>query len=225
MVDEIVFQTNLLALNAAVKAARAGKHGRGVAVVAAEVRNLAQRSATGAKEIKTLINESIQCVTDGTGLVNQSGKALEEVVTSVKWVVDIIAKISAASQEQASGLDQINKAIPSMDQTAQQNAALVEETTSAAQSMRDQAKELMRQVELFKVDSGREASFMMRPSTLLRTGSLSNGEAQDPKTKYASRDTPVSPGGSPSRTLHASAGVTAGTGKDRGLSGEDFEEF
>jgi methyl-accepting chemotaxis protein len=111
VIDEIAFQTNLLALNAAVEAARAGEHGRGFAVVAAEVRNLAQRSATAAKEIKDLINESIQRVTDGSELVHQSGKTLEEIVHAVKRVSDIIAEISVASQEQASGIDQVNKAI------------------------------------------------------------------------------------------------------------------
>ncbi|MBS0152035.1 MAG: PAS domain S-box protein [Nitrospira sp.] len=151
IIDEIAFQSNLLALNAAVEAARAGEHGRGFAVVAAEVRSLAQRSATAAKEIKGLINESIRRVDDGSDLVNQSGKTLEEIVTAVKRVTDIIAEISAASQEQASGIDQVNKAIVSMDETTQQNAALVEETTSAAQSMKEQAKELMQQVTVFKV--------------------------------------------------------------------------
>ncbi len=152
VIDEIAFQTNLLALNAAVEAARAGEHGRGFAVVASEVRNLAQRAATAAKEIKDLINESIQRVTDGSELVNQSGKTLEEIVGSVKRVTDIIAEITAASQEQASGIDQVNRAITQMDDTTQQNAALVEETTSAAQSMKEQAVELLRQVEAFKVN-------------------------------------------------------------------------
>ena len=153
VIDEIAFQTNLLALNAAVEAARAGEHGRGFAVVAAEVRNLAQRSATAAKEIKGLINESIQRVSDGSELVNQSGKTLEEIVSSVKRVTDIIAEITAASQEQAQGIDQVNKAIMQMDETTQQNAALVEETTSASQSMKDQAKELMSQMDVFVVNS------------------------------------------------------------------------
>ena len=142
VIDEIAFQTNLLALNAAVEAARAGEHGRGFAVVAAEVRNLAQRSATAAKEIKGLINESIQRVSDGSELVNQSGKTLEEIVSSVKRVTDIIAEITAASQEQAQGIDQVNKAIMQMDELTQQNAALVEEAAAASESLGDQARSL-----------------------------------------------------------------------------------
>lgn len=156
VIDEIAFQTNLLALNAAVEAARAGEHGRGFAVVATEVRNLAQRSAMAAREIKELINESIQRVTDGTELVNQSGKTLEEIVSSVKRVSDIIADISVASQEQASGIDQMNKAIVSVDQTTQQNAALVEEITSASKSMKNQSEELLRRMALFKIELSEE---------------------------------------------------------------------
>ena len=165
VIDEIAFQTNLLALNAAVEAARAGEQGRGFAVVASEVRNLAQRSATAAKEIKALINESVQKVGDGSELVNRSGQTLEEIVNSVKRVTDIISEISAASQEQAAGIDQVNKAVMQMDQGTQQNAALVEEATSASQSMAHQAQDLLQQVEFFKVqvssettDSGKDES-------------------------------------------------------------------
>lgn len=157
VIDEIAFQTNLLALNAAVEAARAGEHGRGFAVVAGEVRNLAQRSATAAKEIKTLINESVQKVTEGSEMVNQSGKTLEEIVESVKRVADIVAEINAASQEQASGIDQTNKAIMQMDDTTQQNAALVEEIATSSENLQQQASELLRLVEFFKTsEDGRE---------------------------------------------------------------------
>jgi len=182
VIDEIAFQTNLLALNAAVEAARAGEHGRGFAVVAAEVRNLAQRSATAAKEIKGLINESVQRVTDGSELVDQSGKTLAEIVGSVKRVTDIIAEITAASQEQASGIDQVNKAIMQMDETTQQNAALVEEATSASQSMKEQAKELMTQVASFKMNgNGQEGP--ARPSTVAHRPTQLVGSVKKPLFK------------------------------------------
>ena len=226
VIDEIAFQTNLLALNAAVEAARAGEHGRGFAVVAAEVRNLAQRSATAAKEIKGLINESIQRVNDGSELVNQSGKTLEEIVSSVKRVTDIIAEISAASQEQASGIDQVNKAILSMDETTQQNAALVEETTSAAQSMKEQAKALMQQVEVFKVnqEDGHQAPARRAPA-----------QAHDkPLAKFTPRPAGGKPGlkkpAASQKAANASddhelAGVAGSNGKNRRASESEFEEF
>jgi methyl-accepting chemotaxis protein len=145
-IDEIAFQTNLLALNAAVEAARAGEQGRGFAVVAAEVRNLAQRSAAAAKEIKSLIHDSGQKVTAGSGLVNESGRVLEEVVTSTKRVADLIADIAAAVQEQSAGIDQVNKAVIQMDQVTQSNAAQAEELTSTAQSLALQAESLQAMV-------------------------------------------------------------------------------
>jgi methyl-accepting chemotaxis protein len=151
VIDGIAFQTNLLALNAAVEAARAGEQGRGFAVVAAEVRKLAQRSADAAKEISTLIKDSVDKVADGTRLVDASGKALEEIVQGVKKVSDIVAEIAAASQEQSSGIEQINKAISQMDEVTQQNASLVEEAASASESMDAQARVLMKQMEFFKI--------------------------------------------------------------------------
>jgi methyl-accepting chemotaxis protein len=142
VIDGIAFQTNILALNAAVEAARAGEQGRGFAVVAAEVRSLAQRSATAAKEIKQLIGDSVEKVSDGSKLVASAGITMDEIVTSVKKVTDIVSEIAAASMEQSAGIDQVNNAITNMDEVVQQNAALVEEAAAAANSLEDKAQEL-----------------------------------------------------------------------------------
>ncbi|WP_394780724.1 methyl-accepting chemotaxis protein [Undibacterium sp.] len=152
VIDGIAFQTNILALNAAVEAARAGEQGRGFAVVASEVRNLAQRSASAAKEIKALINDSVEKVDQGTRLVDQAGITMEEVVASVRRVTDIISEITAASQEQSTGIEQINDAIVQMDQVTQQNAALVEQAAAAAGALQDQASNLSRVVGVFKLN-------------------------------------------------------------------------
>jgi len=154
VIDEIAFQTNLLALNASVEAARAGEQGRGFAVVATEVRNLAGRSATAAKEIKDLIQDSGEKVKIGADLVNDSGETLEEIVGSVKKVGDIISEISAASQEQSAGIDQVNQAVTSMDELTQQNAALAEETSAASASMTDKAREMNEMMNFFTVPGG-----------------------------------------------------------------------
>jgi methyl-accepting chemotaxis protein len=151
VIDAIAFQTNILALNAAVEAARAGEQGRGFAVVAAEVRNLAQRSAAAAKEIKTLIGDSADKVQAGTKLVDAAGQTMEEIVGSVKKVSDLIAEIAAASQEQSSGIGQVNTAVTQMDQVVQQNASLVEEATAATESMKEQAASLLQLVSRFKL--------------------------------------------------------------------------
>ena len=154
VIDGIAFQTNILALNAAVEAARAGEQGRGFAVVAGEVRNLAQRSAAAAKEIKTLIGDSVDKVEGGSRLVAQAGQTMEEIVTSIRRVTDIMAEITAASIEQSSGIEQVNLSITQMDEVTQQNAALVEQAAAAAESLEEQAQNLSASVATFKVDNG-----------------------------------------------------------------------
>lgn len=160
VIDGIAFQTNILALNAAVEAARAGEQGRGFAVVATEVRTLAQRSASAAKEIKTLISDSVDKVNAGTKLVDHAGVTMDEIVKSIRHVTDIVVEISAASEEQTAGIEQINHAIMQMDNVTQQNAALVEQSAAASQSLQSQAEALMRVVSAFKLD-GRDVTTMV----------------------------------------------------------------
>src|SRR5450830_1018429 len=166
VIDGIAFQTNILALNAAVEAARAGEQGRGFAVVASEVRNLAQRSASAAKEIKILIGDSVEKVDSGSRLVDAAGKTMNEIVTSVKHVANIMSEITAAGQEQSTGIEEVNRAITQMDEMTQQNAALVEQAAAAAESMEEQAANLAHAVSAFKLGTQGSQVTINRGSTI-----------------------------------------------------------
>ncbi|MES2739346.1 MAG: methyl-accepting chemotaxis protein [Pseudomonadota bacterium] len=169
VIDSIAFQTNILALNAAVEAARAGEQGRGFAVVASEVRNLAQRSAEAAKEIKTLIGLSVEQVEQGTALVDQAGKTMDNIVGSIRRVSDIVAEITSATVEQSIGVQEVGDAVSQMDQTTQQNAALVEQSAAAAESLKDQALKLVEAVAVFKLSQAAQAATGKAPAAPART--------------------------------------------------------
>ncbi|MDQ6992359.1 MAG: methyl-accepting chemotaxis protein [Mariprofundus sp.] len=190
VIDEIAFQTNLLALNAAVEAARAGEQGRGFAVVASEVRSLAQRSAEAAKEIKTLINASVVSVEDGSKLVDESGDALKEIVDSVRKVGDVIAEIAAASEEQSSGIGQINKAIAQLDGGTQQNTAMVEETAAASQMLSDRSQVLQQLVSVF--DTGK-ATHLTKPTKAVSKASLPAKKKVKASSSFAAKKASAAP--------------------------------
>ena len=170
VIDGIAFQTNILALNAAVEAARAGEQGRGFAVVAGEVRNLAHRAGSAAKEIKVLIDDSVNKVATGSGLVNSAGAAMDDIVTRVKGVTDVMAEISAASREQSTGIDQVNQAIAQMDEVTQQNAALVEQASAASQAMQEQSARLAQLVGTFTLARGAAAANTPAPAPAATRG-------------------------------------------------------
>ncbi len=226
VIDEIAFQTNLLALNAAVEAARAGEQGRGFAVVAGEVRKLAQRSADAAKEIKTLITDSVAKVEDGGQLVDRAGQTLREIMTSVKKVSDIVAEMAAAAREQASGIEQVNKAILQMDQVTQQNAALVEETASASQSMGAQARELQGLMAFFTLDHRESAPRVASASHRSESRASSTGSHLSAVKPATIKPAIVKPSATKPTTAKPAARPVPGEKKPTAHSAsEEWEEF
>jgi len=215
VIDGIAFQTNILALNAAVEAARAGEQGRGFAVVATEVRNLAQRSAAAAKEIKSLISDSVEKVAMGAKLVDQAGETMEDIVTSVRRVTDIMAEITSASIEQSSGIEQVNQAITQMDEVTQQNAALVEEAAAAAESLEEQAVALGAAVSQFKLE---EQARQVRSPRVERTERIERVERRGPN-----RATNVSRMPAQAARPAPTAGAPA-RGSSRVVGGRDAEQ-
>jgi methyl-accepting chemotaxis protein len=226
VIDEIAFQTNLLALNAAVEAARAGEQGRGFAVVATEVRNLAGRSATAAKEIKTLIKDSVTRVEEGSRLVDESGRALGDIGIAVKRVTDVVAEIAQASQEQAVGIEQVNKAVMQMDETTQQNAALVEQAAAASESILGQATQLAEMVGKYRVDM--QFGPLEKSSAPRSSGAAEPAAAAEPSAADGERRGAKRPWTRPAAAATRKGAVRAAAPRSQSTAGgadADWNEF
>ena len=220
VIDGIAFQTNILALNAAVEAARAGEQGRGFAVVAGEVRNLAQRSAEAAKEIKGLIGASVERVEQGTALVDRAGATMHEIVQSIQRVTDIVGEISSASNEQNAGVGQVSEAVTQMDQATQQNAALVEESAAAAASLQQQAQQLVQAVGVFKLVAN--ASALSRPAAVTAPAAYKPATPVRPAAKPAAAKPAVKPAAKP---LAKPAALKIEAAPAKGGASDDWESF